>query len=87
MDIYLEHKHSCFLYLGSIVVDEFGSNVSFHPALVQFLERMSAIAFPLLAGDTGLLHHPDTVDDMFRMCARYEMFGMCARYEMLWNVC
>jgi len=70
MSIYLEHKHSCFLYLGSIIVDEFGPDVSIQPALVTFLEHMSSVTFPLLARENGLLYHPDTVDDMFRMCAR-----------------
>ena len=35
------------------------------------MEHMATATFPLLASDNGLLHHPDTVDDVFRMCARY----------------
>ena len=37
MLIYQQWKHSCFLYLGSIIVDEFGLVVSCQPGLVTMV--------------------------------------------------
>ena len=70
VDIYRGHHHSCFLYLGSIVVDEFGSQVSYQPGLIGMLQAFAEVSLPLLAGPSGLLNHPDTVDDLFRLSAR-----------------
>lgn len=70
VSIYREHQHSCFLYLGSVVVDEFGSEVTFQQGLVDFLLALAEVAFPILAAPDGLVQHPDTVDDMFRLCSR-----------------
>ena len=70
VDIYRCHHHSCFLYLGSIVVDEFGSEVSYHSGLIGMLQAFAEVSLPLLAGPSGLLNHPDTVDDLFRLSAR-----------------
>ncbi len=82
MSIYQEYKHSCFLYLGSIIVDEFGAEKDYQDSLITFLMYMSSSTFPLLAADNGLLLHPDTVDDIFRMCARY----VCGRkYPVNYN--
>lgn len=52
------------------MVDEFGSQPDYQQGLVQFLEAMADVAFPLLAEPDGLIHHPDTLDDTFRFCAR-----------------
>ena len=37
MVIYQQWKHSCFLYLGSIIVDEFGLVASCQPGLVTMV--------------------------------------------------
>ena len=37
MLIYQRWKHSCFLYLGSIIVDEFGLVASCQPGLVTMV--------------------------------------------------
>ena len=37
MLIYQQWKHSCFLYLGSIIVDEFGLVASCQPGLVTMV--------------------------------------------------
>ena len=68
--IYTEFQHSCFLYLGSIVVDEFGRLSGYQQGLVQFLEAMADVAFPLLAKDGHFNNHPDTLDDLYRFCSR-----------------
>ena len=70
VEIYRSHHHSCFLYLGSIVVDEFGSEVSYQQGLLGMLQAFAEVSLPLLAGPSGLLNHPDTVDDLFRLSAR-----------------
>lgn len=69
--IYTSHHHSCFLYLGSVIVDEFGSDPSFQPGLLEMLQAYAEVAFPMLAQPTGMVNYPDTVDDMFRLCARF----------------
>ena len=70
VSIYRELHHSCFLYLGSIIVDEFGEDESYQQGLIGMLQAFAEQSFPLLAGPTGLVNNPDTVDDMFRLCAR-----------------
>lgn len=68
--IYQEHQHSCFLYLGSVIVDEFGADVSLQQGLFQFLQALAEVALPILAQPGGLVNNPDTVDDLFRLCSR-----------------
>ena len=70
VNVYQAHHHSCFLYLGSIVVDEFGGDPDYHSFMLSMTESFAIVAFPLLDGPTGLVQHPDTVDDIFRLCAR-----------------
>ena len=70
VSIYRECGHSCYLYLGSVVVDEFGTNVVYQSLLVQFLQALAEVALPVLASTNGLINNPDTVDDLFRLCSR-----------------
>lgn len=70
--LYALHQHSCFLYLGSILVDEF-ANVS-DPCTQGLLDMLQAFiqpTFELLQIENGLKNHPDTVDDFFRLCSRF----------------
>ena len=69
--MYQEYNHSCFLYLGSIIADEFGSDPSSQPGLMTMVESFLQVSLVLLSGPGGLVNHPDTVDDMFRLCARW----------------
>ena len=66
------HPHSCFLYLGSILVDEFsllgGTCVS---GLLDMLEAFLQPTFAILTKENGLRDNPDTVDDFFRLNARF----------------
>ena len=74
VDIYQGYQHSCFLYLGSVVVDEFGAEPSFHQGLMQFLQALVEVALKLLVAPGALVENPDTVDDLFRLCSRYCCF-------------
>ncbi|CAG2110055.1 unnamed protein product, partial [Medioppia subpectinata] len=64
-------KHSSFLYLGSILVDEFANEqeVAITTGLIQMLNEFSMTTFKLLC-DSQLRLHPDTIDDFFRLCTR-----------------
>ncbi|KAF7284856.1 hypothetical protein GWI33_021499 [Rhynchophorus ferrugineus] len=69
--IYSVHKHSCFLYVGSILVDEYASNPQCVNGLIDMLQMFLEPTFQLLQGDDGLRNHPETVDDFFRLCGRF----------------
>lgn len=69
--IYCAHKHSCFLYLGSILVDEYASDINCIHGLLGMLQAFIEPTFLLLREEDGLRNHPDTVDDFFRLCARF----------------
>lgn len=68
--LYSQNKHSCFLYLGSILVDEYASEPGCIQGLLDMLRAFIPPTFILLEGEAGLKSHPDTVDDLFRLCAR-----------------
>ncbi|KAH0552027.1 transportin-3 [Cotesia glomerata] len=69
--LYATHQHSCFLYLGSILVDEYSTDHECAAGLVQMLEAFIGPTFTLLQEPNGLKNHPDTVDDLFRLCSRF----------------
>lgn len=70
VSLYASTPHSCFLYLGSILVDEYASDVNCVGGLVQMLEAFCVPTFTLLE-KSSLREHPDTVDDLFRLCLRF----------------
>ncbi|KAJ1062752.1 hypothetical protein K5549_004781 [Capra hircus] len=63
VNVYQVHQHSCFLYLGSILVDEYGMEEGCRQGLLDMLQ--------LLEQQNGLQNHPDTVDDLFRLATRF----------------
>ncbi|XP_020287942.1 transportin-3 isoform X2 [Pseudomyrmex gracilis] len=69
--LYTAHKHSCFLYVGSILVDECAIDSECIWNLLNMLQALIYPAFALLEQEDGLKNHPDTVDDLFRLCARF----------------
>ncbi|XP_015607153.1 transportin-3 isoform X2 [Cephus cinctus] len=71
VELYAAHQHSCFLYLGSILVDEYASDIDCVPGLLGMLEAFIGPTFTILQHPDGLKNHPDTVDDLFRLCARF----------------
>lgn len=72
VELYARHHHSCFLYLGSILVDEF-ANVSDQctQGLLDMMQAFVEPTFARLQAENGLKNNPDTVDDFFRLCARF----------------
>lgn len=71
VNVYTSHKHSCLLYLGSILVDEFGTDLRCINGLLSMLEAFIEPTFNLLQAENGLKNNPDTVDDFFRLVVRF----------------
>lgn len=71
VQIYNVYKHSCFLYVGSILVDEYATNANCIQGLLDMLQAFLEPTFQLLQEENGLKNHPDTVDDFFRLCGRF----------------
>ncbi|XP_055641944.1 transportin-3 isoform X2 [Toxorhynchites rutilus septentrionalis] len=69
--IYSGHNHSCLLYLGSILVDEFACETSCVQGLLNMLQAFIEPTFHVLQVENGLKNHPDMVDDFFRLVARF----------------
>ncbi|XP_018007436.1 transportin-3 [Hyalella azteca] len=69
--LYGESGHSCFVYLGSILVDEYGTEAGCVSGLISMLEAFTPKTFELLIQPQGFKNHPDTVDDWFRLCTRF----------------
>lgn len=71
VSVYQVHPHSCFLYLGSILVDEYGMEEGCRQGLHDMLQAFCGPTFLLLEQPSGLRNHPDTVDDLFRLATRF----------------
>merc|ERR1712223_2060803 len=81
VSLYNVHPHSCFLYLGSILVDEYAHINSCVEGLLEMMRAFLEPTFKLLEIKAQQLnnnevlltlkHHPDTVDDFFRLNARF----------------
>ncbi|XP_064628883.1 transportin-3-like [Lineus longissimus] len=71
VQLYEKHTHSCFLYLGSILVDEYGTETGCVQGLLDMLQAFCRPTFYILEERRGLQYHPDTVDDLFRLCTRF----------------
>lgn len=69
--VYANHQHSCLLYLGSILVDEFGTEDAFIGGLLNMLQAFIEPTFNRLQQENGLKNNPDTVDDFFRLARRF----------------
>lgn len=69
--LYSIHQHSCFLYLGSILVDEFANSNECTNGLLEMLKAFIEPTFNMLQVENGLKNNPDTVDDFFRLCSRF----------------
>ncbi|XP_052865936.1 transportin-3 isoform X2 [Anopheles cruzii] len=69
--IYSGHNHSCLLYLGSILVDEFAYEEGCTQGLLNMLEAFIQPTFSVLRIENGLKNHPDMVDDFFRLATRF----------------
>lgn len=69
--IYQRHPHSCFLYLGSVLVDEFGQFDEFVPGLTEMLKAFVGATFKFLEQPGVMQQSPDSVDDLFRLSLRF----------------
>uniref|UniRef100_A0A2P2I2C8 Transportin-3-like n=1 Tax=Hirondellea gigas TaxID=1518452 RepID=A0A2P2I2C8_9CRUS len=69
--LYSESGYSCFVYLGSILVDEYGTEAGCVGGLISMLEAFTPKTFSLLTQAEGFKNYPDTVDDWFRLCTRF----------------
>uniref|UniRef100_A0A1I8A6K2 Importin N-terminal domain-containing protein n=1 Tax=Steinernema glaseri TaxID=37863 RepID=A0A1I8A6K2_9BILA len=69
--IYQVYPHSCFLYVGSIMVDEYSSQREFLPDLLMMVELLAQGSIGILKEWNGFLNNPDTVDDLFRIGVRF----------------
>lgn len=68
---YASNKQSCLLYLGSVLVDEFGHDTRCINVLLTMLGAFIEPTFIMLQAENGLKDHPDTVDDFFRLSVRF----------------
>ena len=71
VELYQEKNHSCYLYLGSILVDEYAGESGCIPGLLNMLQAFITPTYTILSVTGGLVAHPDTVDDFFRLNARF----------------
>jgi transportin-3 len=62
---------SCYLYLGSILVDEYAGEPGCIPGLLSMLHHFITPTYSLLSRPDGLRNNPGTVDDFFRLNARF----------------
>uniref|UniRef100_A0AC34GR35 Importin N-terminal domain-containing protein n=1 Tax=Panagrolaimus sp. ES5 TaxID=591445 RepID=A0AC34GR35_9BILA len=69
--VYDAHPHSCFLYLASVIVDEYAVFDSVLPYLLEMGGVIARRSFQLFAKPNGLRDNPDTVDDLFRLAIRF----------------
>ncbi|CAF0842657.1 unnamed protein product [Didymodactylos carnosus] len=67
---YDENPHSCFLYLTSVIVDEYGDEKDLRSNIIAMSEHLATKTFALLAGSNGFKENPDVVDDFYRLAAR-----------------
>lgn len=70
VSLYSKHPHSSFLYLGSILVDEYATSDCV-PGLLDMTQAFLTPTYRVLEEEDGLKNHPDTVDDLFRLCTRF----------------
>ena len=75
---YQVNHFSCFLYLGSILVDIYGTEDSFKSGLIEMMQAFTNDAFDFIVKNCEtvenideLRKHPDTIDDMFRLSLRF----------------
>lgn len=68
--LYSHHPHSSFLYLGSILVDEYATS-NCVSGLLNMVQAFLQPTYDILEKEDGLKNHPDTVDDLFRLCTRF----------------
>lgn len=78
IQMYQVNHYSCFLYVGSIIVDIFGTEGYFKTILVEMMQVYTNEAFNHIIQNckdveniSELRKHPDTIDDFFRLALRF----------------
>lgn len=78
VNLYRINHMSCFLYLGSILVDIYGIEVEFKTGVIEMMQIFTKEAFDFIIKNCTnvenldeLRKHPDTVDDFFRLSLRF----------------
>jgi transportin-3 len=76
--LYRTNHFSCFLYLGSILVDIYGTEDGLRTGLIEMMQAFTQDAFDFIIKSCGdvenineLRKHPDTIDDFFRLSLRF----------------
>lgn len=72
IETYPKHRHSSYLYMASVIVDEYGQLDEMRPGLLHMLDTLARHTFPMLENG-GSVNNPDTVDDLFRLAQRFTM--------------
>ncbi|CAF3341773.1 unnamed protein product [Rotaria sp. Silwood1] len=67
---YDDVPHSCFLYLISIIIDEYGNDQDLKPSIIVMSEHLTTKTFSILNKPDGFKQNPDLVDDFYRLSSR-----------------
>jgi hypothetical protein len=67
---YDDVPHSCFLYLISIIVDEYGDDRDFKSSIILISEHLTTKTFSILVNPAAFAQFPDLVDDFYRLSSR-----------------
>uniref|UniRef100_T1IH38 Importin N-terminal domain-containing protein n=1 Tax=Strigamia maritima TaxID=126957 RepID=T1IH38_STRMM len=70
VELYRVQQHSEYLYLGGVLVDQYGKFRDCHRGLIGMLESICQPTFSLLEGVDNLRNHPHIVRDFFRLCVK-----------------
>ncbi len=78
MSLYRVNHYSCFLYLGSILVDIYGTEGDFKVGLIEMMQVFTNEAFDFIIKKctrvdnlNEIRKYPDTIDDFFRLALRF----------------
>lgn len=77
VELYRVNGHSCFLYLGSILVDEYGNDSSNWDVILRMIHAFVEPTCALLPDENSFRDHPDTIEDLFRLCSRLVILRSC----------
>ncbi|CAF3064766.1 unnamed protein product [Rotaria sp. Silwood2] len=67
---YDDVPHSCFLYLISIIIDEYGHDQDLKSSIIVMSEHLTTKTFSILNKPDGFKQNPDLVDDFYRLSSR-----------------
>ncbi|CAF3892626.1 unnamed protein product [Rotaria magnacalcarata] len=67
---YDDVPHSCFLYLISIIIDEYGNDQDLKTSIIAMSEHLTNKTFSMLNKPDGFEENPDLVDDFYRLSSR-----------------